>query len=123
MALAAVNAAGFAWLLNKRFAEAKQETAKLMDEKLNTLFADAKQETAKMMDEKLDEKLNTLFADAKQETAKMMDKKLGPIGKNVAALVAVAGHDTVAPRGSPERPRSAVASSIAGLAELIEPRD
>ena len=100
MALAAVNAAGFAWLLNKRFAEAKQETAKLMDEKLNTLFADAK-----------------------QETAKMMDKKLGPIGKNVAALVAVAGHDTVAPRGSPERPRGAVASSIAGLAELIQPRD
>ena len=69
------------------------------------------------------EKLNTLFADAKQETAEMMDKKLGPISKNVAALVAVAGHDTVAPRGSPERPRGAVASSITGLAELIQPRD
>ena len=65
-----------------------------------------------MMDEKLEPiyKLGTI------------GKLLGTLGKQLGTLVTIAGHDTVAARGSPERPRSAVASSIAGLVELIRPR-
>ena len=80
-------------------------------------FAWLLNKASNMMDEKLDEKLEPIN---KQLGA--MGKQLGTMGKLLGTLVAVAGHGTVAARGSPERPRSAVASSIAGLAELIRPR-
>jgi len=53
----------------------------------------------------------------------VLGKNQGSMDKKLGALVAVAGHDTVAPRGSPARPRGAVASSVAELVELIWPRD
>ena len=74
---------------------------------------------------KLDENANKVDAkvdkvDAKVDKVDATVKQLfGKSDQKLAALVAVAGHDTVAPRSSPQRPRGAVARSVAELAGAV----